>query len=132
MGAVVIEVSDLTVFNSDLDGSLAEEMIEDAIAMASAPWVAPCIVSGDFAYPKQAKSIIRGAILRWADAGTGAVTQQSAGSFQQTIDNRTERKRMFWPSEITDLQRLCGRARSGRAFTIDTTPPRPDPEVIVP
>ena len=122
MPAVEITLDDLIPFAPDIDPALAEEMIADAIAMASAPWVAPCILDDDFRYAGAAKAIIRGAIIRWNDAGSGAVTQLSAGSFQQTIDNRTERKRMFWPSEITDLQRLCGSQRTGRAFTIDTTP----------
>lgn len=126
MAAVEISIDDLTAFAPDIDRALAQEMIVDALAMASAPWVAPCVTETDFEYPAQAKAIIRGAILRWNDAGSGAVTQLSAGSFQQTIDNRTERKRMFWPSEITDLQRLCGAQRTGRAFTIDTTPVRDD------
>jgi hypothetical protein len=125
MGAVEITIDDLTPFTPDIDEAKAEQMIEDAIAMASAPWVAPCIVTDSFPYAAQAKAILRGAILRWNDAGTGAVTQVSAGSFQQTVDNRSERKRMFWPSEIVDLQKLCGSARSGRAFTIDTTPVSP-------
>lgn len=125
MGAVEIDIEkDLAPFVDGIDERKAEAMIRSTIAMASAPWIAPCIVDDDFAYPEQAKAILVGAILRWNDAGSGAITQLSAGSFQQTVDNRSERKRMFWPSEITDLQRLCGTARTGRAFTIDTTPRR--------
>lgn len=125
MGAVEIDITeDLAPFVDDIDERKAAAMIRSTIAMASAPWIAPCIVRDDFEYPEQAKAILVGAILRWNDAGSGAITQLSAGSFQQTVDNRSERKRMFWPSEITDLQRLCGTARTGRAFTIDTTPPR--------
>lgn len=125
MGAVEIDITeDLAPFVDDIDERKAAAMIRSTIAMASAPWIAPCIVRADFEYPEQAKAILVGAILRWNDAGSGAITQLSAGSFQQTVDNRSERKRMFWPSEITDLQRLCGTARTGRAFTIDTTPPR--------
>lgn len=127
MGPVVIDIEkDLAPFVSNIDTKKAEAMIESTIAMASAPWIAPCIVEDDFKYAAQAKVILVGAILRWNDAGSGAITQVSAGPFQQTIDNRSERKRMFWPSEVTDLQRLCGVARTGRAFSIDTTPSRGD------
>lgn len=127
MGPVAIEIEeDLGPFVNNIDEKKARAMINSTIAMASAPWIAPCIVEDDFKYPDQAKVILVGAILRWNDVGSGAITQVSAGPFQQTIDNRSERKRMFWPSEITDLQRLCGSARTGRAFTIDTTPPRSD------
>lgn len=118
---VTLVVDDLLPFAPDIDSAKAEVMIEDALALAEA--AAPCITDPDFKHVGAAKAIIRGAILRWNDAGSGAVTQLSAGSFQQTIDNRSERKRMFWPSEITDLQRLCGDRRVGGAFTIDTTPP---------
>lgn len=127
MGPVQIDIeNDLAPFVDNIDEKKARAMIESTIAMASAPWIAPCIVDEEFQYPKQAKVILVGAILRWNDAGSGAITQVSAGPFQQTIDNRSERKRMFWPSEITDLQRLCGVARTGRAFSIDTLPPRGD------
>lgn len=127
MGPVVIDIEkDLAPFVDNIDEKKAHAMIESTIDMASAPWIAPCIVDENFKYPKQAKVILVGAILRWNDVGTGAITQMSAGPFQQTTDNRTERKRMFWPSEITDLQRLCGVARTGRAFSIDTTPSRGD------
>lgn len=118
---VTLVVDDLLPFAPEIDPDKAAVMIEDALALAVA--AAPCITDPEFEHAGAAKAIIRGAILRWNDAGSGAVTQLSAGSFQQTIDNRSERKRMFWPSEITDLQRLCGDRRVGGAFTIDTTPP---------
>lgn len=121
MAAVAITIDDLLPFAPDIDEAKALLMIEDALATAAE--VAPCILESDFTKDAAAKAIIRGAILRWNDAGTGAVTQMSAGSFQQTIDNRTTRKSMFWPTEIVDLQKLCGTARSGKAFTVDTTPP---------
>ena len=127
MGPVAIDIEeDLGPFVENIDVRKAQAMINSTIAMASAPWIAPCIVEDDFKYPDQAKAILVGAILRWNDVGTGAITQMSAGPFQQTVDSRAERKRMFWPSEIVDLQRLCGSARTGRAFTIDTTPTRGD------
>lgn len=95
-------------------------MIEDAVAMAAR--VAPCILSEDFEYPDAAKAIIRGAILRWNDAGTGAITQAGAGSFNQTIDTRQPRKSMFWPSELTDLQGLCNE-KSQQAFSVTMATP---------
>ncbi|OZF05244.1 hypothetical protein CH302_01065 [Rhodococcus sp. 15-2388-1-1a] len=125
MPAVELDLDDIRPFVQNLDEAKAELMIADVIAAASAPKVAPCIVDEEFLYPAQAKAILRSAVLRWNDSGTGAVTQMSAGPFQGTIDNRTERKRLLWPSEIADLRELCGLTKTGRAFTIDTTPPRP-------
>src|SRR5690625_6417537 len=99
-------------------------MIDDAMALAVV--AAPCIHDDDFAYPDAARAIIRGAILRWNEAGTGALSseQVQTGPYGHTttMDTRQQRRAMFWPSEITDLQKLCADAGSG-AFTVDTTRP---------
>jgi hypothetical protein len=63
----------------------AAVMIEDALAMAAV--VAPCITAGGFAHRAAAKAIVRGAILRWIEAGSGAVVTQSTMSYGQTIDS---------------------------------------------
>jgi hypothetical protein len=121
--AVTMTPGDLTVFAPNLDEAQALVMIADALAMAAE--VAPCILDEEFEKVAAAKAILRGAILRWHDSGSGAITQVSGGPFQQTVDTRTARRSMFWPTEIADLQKLCGTARSGRAFSVDTTPPAP-------
>lgn len=114
---------DLVPFRPDLDRDQAEALISDATAWAQV--VAPCIADADFPYSAAVKAILRGAIVRWLDAGSGGLSsrQQSAGSFQVTTsyDNRTERHGLFWPSEISALEDLC-RVYGQRAFTIDTTP----------
>ena len=120
MPAVNLTPSDLAPFAS-IEDAKAHAMIEDALAMAAR--VAPCITDADFAYPDAARAILRGAILRWNDSGTGAVQQQTAGPFGQTIDTRQQRRGMFWPSEITELAKLCADSTSGRAFEVDTAPP---------
>lgn len=120
MPAVVITPDDLTPF-ADIPIERALAMIDDAMAMAAL--IAPCVIDEDFEQAQAAKAIIRGAILRWNDAGTGAYTQQGAGPFQVTVDTRTQRRGMFWPSEIQQLQELCRDGDlSGQAFTINTTP----------
>ena len=120
MAAVSLSVDDLTPFAS-INEEKAEAMIADALALAAR--VAPCITDEEFAYPDAAKAIIRGAILRWNEAGTGALSAQSSGPFSQTVDTRQQRRGMFWPSEITQLQELCRDGdTAGQAFTIDTTP----------
>ncbi|WP_175041313.1 hypothetical protein [Nocardia terpenica] len=120
--AVTIEPADLLPFAPDLDTGKAAVMIADAVAMASV--AAPCIsqmTDRDSVEYRAAVAIIRGAIIRWHEAGSGASVQQGAGPFQQTIDTRQPRRGMFWPSEISDLQKLCKTSRA-RAFTIDMTP----------
>lgn len=117
MTAVTISPSDLAPF-ADIDEAKAAAMIADALGMAKL--IAPCIAEADFAYPDAAKAVIRGAVLRWNDAGTGAITTRQAGPYQQVIDSNTRRNNLFWPSEITQLQSMC-RDSSG-AFAIDTAP----------
>jgi len=117
--AVSITVSDLLPFSPDIAPEKAQAMIDDALALAAR--VAPCITDADFAYPEAARAIIRGAILRWDEAGTGAMTQQSAGPFAQTLDTRQQRRGMFWPSEINDLTALC--SSSSTSYTTSLAGP---------
>jgi hypothetical protein len=118
--AVSVTTSDLEPFAS-IDPAKAQAMIDDALALAAR--VAPCINDVDFAYPEAAKAIIRGAVLRWHEAGTGALQAQTAGPFGQSVDTRQQRRGMFWPSEITDLANLCASSTAaGRAYEVDTIP----------
>jgi hypothetical protein len=118
--AVSITPADLAPF-AEIDEAKAQAMIDDA--MARAALIAPCITSDDFENTAAAKAIIRGAILRWNDAGSGAITSESIAkgpfSHSQTIDTKTTRRSMFWPSEIDELKSLCPAAGSG-AFSVDT------------
>lgn len=121
--AVSLTPADLAPF-ATIDEAKANAMIEDATAEAAL--VAPCILGDTLTATEQAaaKSVIRGAILRWNDAGAGGISTQSvAGPITETVSG--VRKGMFWPSEIRKLRRLCGTA-SGRAFSIDTTPVPPE------
>lgn len=119
MAAVALSVADLAPFASIPDEK-AQAMIDDALAMAAR--VAPCILDDAFAYPEAARAILRGAVLRWEETGSGAYQSQQVGPFGVTYDNRQQRRGMFWPSEIEQLQGLCAGDASG-AFSIDTAPP---------
>lgn len=109
-----LDVSDLEPFAS-IDATKAQAMIDDAEAMAVL--VAPCISADDFAYAGAVRAILRGAVLRWNDAGTGALSAQTAGPFGQTLDTRQERRGMFWPSDIEQLQGLCA-GTGGSVYTV--------------
>ena len=118
--------ADLAPF-ATIDEAKASAMIEDA--EASAALAAPCITDplfqADETLAAAARSILRGAVLRWHDSGSGAVTQQGVGPFQQSVDTRQVRRGMFWPSEISQLRDLCSRftnAGDAKAFAIDTAP----------
>lgn len=118
-----ITATDLAPF-AVIDPAKAEAMIEDAEATAMR--VAPCLADldpeTDAIEIKSVRAILRRAILRQNDGATGAVTQQGAGPFQQSIDTRSAQSRsVFWPSEISDLQSICANDTDG-AFMIDMTP----------
>lgn len=121
--AEFLYVYDLQAFKPDIDPAKAQQMIDDATALAIL--AAPCLDDPENPLTSTqiggVKAILRGAILRWEDAGSGAISQQTAGPFGQMIDTRNQRRSMFWPSEIVDLQRLCS-AGSGGAFQVDTLP----------
>lgn len=119
----LLEVADLTPFAPDIDATKAAAMIADALALAT--MVAPCLSeelppSLSDEQKAAAKAIVRGAVLRWNDSGSGAATSKAAGPFQIAFDNRQSRKSMFWPSEITELQRICKGGSDGGAFSVDT------------
>lgn len=126
MPAVSITLDDLTPFAPDLDEPKANLMIADALALAEL--AAPCIGEADLTAKKAAaaKAILRSAILRWNDGGSGGRTQVSdtVGAFQhsESFDTTKPRRSLFWPSEIAELQKICqGDASSGRnAWGYDT------------
>ena len=118
-------VDDLTPF-AEIDAAKAQTMIDDASALAVL--AAPCLG----AEPSETqppltvvqlaavKAILRGAIVRWNDSGSGALSGQTAGPFGQTLDTRTPRRSMFYPSEIAQLRDICGGTSPSGAFSIDT------------
>lgn len=120
MTAVAIEPEDLEPF-AEIPLAKAQAMIADALAMAKL--AAPCIAESDFAHPDAALAIIRGAILRWNDAGSGVRTQatDTVGpfSFSETYQ-QPQRRALFWPSEIEQLKKLCADSSAGKAFGYDT------------
>lgn len=113
-----IGTTDLAPF-AKIDAVKAAAMIEDA--EATALLTAPCLADLEPDSPKlgAVKAILRAAILRWHDAGTGAVQQVSAGPFQQSIQVQA-RRALFWPSEIEQLQSLCKSGEKGKAYAVDT------------
>lgn len=127
--AVFITVEDLEAFEPGIDQAKAEQMIADAeaLAMLAAPCLKEPAFQADEAYRGAVKAVLRSAILRWNDSGTGAITHAGAGQFQVTTDTRTPRRSMFWPSEIEQLRALCSQFRGDgdrAAFGVDMLPAR--------
>ncbi|QFG05086.1 head-to-tail adaptor [Gordonia phage Dre3] len=116
-----IEFSDLSPFDDELTEGEATPMIRSAWARAIS--IAPCL--GDKfddltdVQKEIVKDTLRGAILRWAERGSGAVTQRNAGDYGETLKGGTDG--LYWPAEIRDLQDVCSEhKRRGRASTIPT------------
>lgn len=125
MPALTITPADLTAF-AKVEPAKAQAMCDDAIAMAEV--VAPCLAGQDDlddAKARAAKAILRGAILRWHEAGAGAATTKTAGIYGQTVDTRQPRKAMFFPSEIEQLRKLCRSDDEGGAFSFSMLPTVP-------
>lgn len=127
---VIITTDDLEGFpgiNLPGDEARLEKMIEDALAMASL--TAPCILEDEFLEDTkrvgQVRAVLRGAIVRWNESGSGAATNLVSGPFQATLDTRQPRKSLFWPSELSQLRDICdafnGKTKS-KVFAIDTSP----------
>ncbi len=85
--------------------------------------VAPCLATAPEAVRAEAVLVLIGALKRWAEAGSGALTTQQAGPFSQTLDTRQRTGYSLWPSEIETLQALCASGAEGKAFSVDTVPP---------
>jgi len=123
--SVEFTLDDLPPLPAHVDRKTAQDTIDDAMALAV--FAAPCLESPDLpeSKAKVAKAIIRQAIIRSFEAGTGALSsiQRSAGPFQRTdsFDTRTPRQSLFWKSEIAQLREICEGSKSG-AFHIDTAP----------
>lgn len=121
--AVTLEHSDLTPFVPNLDETKAEIMIQDALALAAR--VAPCIAVEDDDLSDQDRlaviAILRGAILRWVDQGSGEGPALVAGVFQMT-PRGGQRRNLLLPSEIKELGSICGNTATRKAYMVDLMP----------
>lgn len=118
---VYLDFGDLPPGTGQAIGLDVEAMISDAEALAVL--AAPCLGDADELTDAQraaVKAILRGALMRWSDVGTGVRQTESAGSLSQTTDTTMSRRGMFWPSEITSLQAICADGDGGKAFAVDT------------
>ncbi len=124
MAEPLLTPADLVPFVPDIDPGKAQEMIDDVLALAGL--AAPCL-DDEGLDPKKAaaaKAILRGAVLRWNEAGQGGRTQvtSTALGFQhsESFDNSTPRRSLLWPSEIAQLQKICATGGGRRAWSYDT------------
>ena len=118
--AIVISIADIPPeYAALVTPELLQIMVDGANARASR--VAPCLAAPTLEQLSEAKLVLIGSVTRWTQAGSGAVVQHSAGAFSETMDTRQRSGYNLWPSEITQLQEICG-ADDRTAFSIDTAP----------
>lgn len=68
----------------------------------------------------QVKAILRDAILRWNDRGSGALTQTSIGQVSVSSDTRSTSRALFTDGELGLLRSIAATGRvGGRAFEVD-------------
>lgn len=132
LNEILVE-EDFTAWNLGADDlEKLPELIGDILAQAAI--VAPCLEAADFSYARAAKAVLREAVLRRLDAGTGAVTtqHQGTGPFQhsETIDNRANRG-ILRPNDIRELQLLCT-LQSGAADDLQAGALNLDPQDGIP
>ncbi|QIS08213.1 hypothetical protein [Nocardia arthritidis] len=124
MGIPIQFDTDIKPLCPNADPQAAALIIADALAQAER--YADCINTPGFRYADAAKAIIRQAIVRRLDAGSGGIVQKTAGQYAVTVDTSQQRKALFWPSEINQLQKLCRDNQRKSLHSIDTTPKYPD------
>jgi hypothetical protein len=74
----------------------------------------------------EAKLILIGAVKRWHESSSGALSTQTAGPFGQTVDTRQRTGYRLWPSEIEELQSICAQGVTDdntRAFSLRPSGP---------
>ena len=125
--STLLTVDDLAPY-VDISGqeAKAQAMVEDVLAQAFAPDVAPCLASAtDPATVAAARSILRGIVLRWHETGFASYSAYANPAPGAPVDSTRERRNMMWPSEESKLRALCSpvRAGRGRAFSLDLAPP---------
>jgi len=114
---VIITPADLDALKPGIDAGKAAAMITDAIAQAQL--AAPCLVDEatlSAAQQAQYKAVLRAAIIRWDDTGSGVSSvQDTVGPFSQsmTFTPTSTRRGLFTTTEIDLLRAICGKHPRG-------------------
>lgn len=116
--AFILSWADLEPFGLNLPEAAVEALVEDAEATARR--IAPCLSpTSDSEVLAAAKAVLRRAVLRAAEQGSGAMQTMTAGPYGATLDTRTPASRgIFYPSEEAQLRELCESAPPGRKIRV--------------
>ena len=116
---------------TDLPQTIRDAVDADTLGLlvaglnAKALRVAPCLAAEDVEQGviDEARLILLGTVKRWAESGSGAYSQQTAGPFSVSVDTRQRGGGYsMWPSEEDALRNLCGDSADRSVFTVDTAP----------
>lgn len=124
MTQLTLTVDDVKPLAPDASDEKLSILIEDIVARAKN--LVPAL-AGDLTedQAKAAKGVIRNAVARRADAGTGAVVTESnrTGDFSQSVTREGGREKpLFYQSEIDELRALFNDGvKRAKAFSIDMT-----------
>lgn len=107
-----------------IDPAKAAAMIEDveASALVAAPGLNDPLKPLTADQTAAVKAVLRQAILRWNDAGSGALTQETMGPYSSTVDTRQRRFGGLLDSEMTQLRTIVA-ATARRVFTVKAYDP---------
>lgn len=115
--AIEITLDDLVLYDTTITPDKADALITGALARAGL--IAPCLAEAEFGgiYADAAKSVLVQTILRWHQTKPG-VTSEAIGPFATSYGAARE---LFWPSELEELQNICGSYRSGVEGSVGDT-----------
>lgn len=120
--SMYLQPADVMPF-TDVDTDRLAILIEDAevfATMAAPPLADPLPLTDS--QRAQVKTILRRAVIREADAGSGAKTQETAGPYSYTVDTRKSTDVSFLTEEEEDaLRGVVGIVKSTQAFNTDVT-----------
>lgn len=120
--SMYLQPEDVSPF-TDVDADRLVILIEDAevfATMAAPPLADPEPLTTT--QRAQVKTILRRAVIREADAGSGAKTQETAGPYSYTVDTRKADNVSFLTDEEEDaLRGVVGIVKSTQAFSADLT-----------
>lgn len=120
--AEIITASDLP--DDIASHAMAATWVDGANARASR--VAPCLADDDPAPTDdqlaEARLVLIGAVMRWSQAGSGALQSENIGPLGYTVDTRQRGGFNLWPSEINQLQDICNNGAQASAYSFDTVP----------
>lgn len=127
MPAVTLTPADLKTFVPGLTDAMAQELIDTTLARLRRKY--PCLFEPGLSEDDEltARGIIRDAILRRIDSGSGAVQSEKKGPFDTVYLPPDKRHGLFTEADVTELTSICAGLTepAGPAVPAGCFPPAP-------